>query len=112
MKAKAKLTMLRVAPRKSRLVADLIRGKDVSEAENILKFTNRRASKPILKLLQSAKANAVNNHDMFEDSLFVSEIKVDEGATIKRFLPRARGSADVMRKRTSHINIVLEERNG
>ena len=112
MQAKAKLTMLRVAPRKSRLVADLIRGKDVAEAESILTFTNRRASKPILKLLQSAKANAVNNHDMFEDSLFVSEIRVDEGATIKRFLPRARGSADVMRKRTSHINIVLEERNG
>ncbi len=112
MKAKAKLTMLRVAPRKSRLVADLIRGKSVSEAENILSFTNRRSSGPILKLLQSAKANAVNNHDMFEDSLFISEIRVDEGTTIKRFLPRARGSADVMRKRTSHINITLEERNG
>ncbi|HHO55579.1 MAG TPA: 50S ribosomal protein L22 [Trueperaceae bacterium] len=112
MKATAKLTMLRVAPRKARLVADLIRGKDVSEAESLLKFTNRRSSKPILKLLQSAKANAVNNHDMFEDSLYISEIRVDEGATIKRFLPRARGSADVMRKRTSHINIILEERNG
>lgn len=112
MQAKAKLTMLRVTARKTRLVANLIRGKDVSEAENILSFLNRRSSKPILKLLQSAKANAVNNHDMFEESLFISEIRVDEGTTIKRFLPRARGSADVMRKRTSHINIVLEERNG
>jgi len=112
MQAKAKLTMLRVAPRKTRLVADLIRGKDVAEAESILTYTNRRASKPILKLLRSAKANAVNNHDMFEDALYVSEIRVDEGATLKRFLPRARGSADVMRKRTSHINITLEERNG
>ncbi len=112
MKARAKLTMLRVAPRKSRLVADLIRGKKVSDAESILSFTNRRASKPILKLLQSAKANAINNHDMFEDNLVVSEILVDEGPVLKRFLPRARGRADLMRKRTSHINITLEERNG
>lgn len=112
MKARAKLTMLRVAPRKSRLVADLIRGKKVTDAESILNFTNRRASKPILKLLQSAKANAINNHDMFEDNLVVSEILVDEGPVLKRFLPRARGRADLMRKRTSHINITLEERNG
>lgn len=109
--AVAKLTMLRSTPQKTRLVADLIRGKDVSIAEDILRFTNRRAAQPMLKLLQSAKANAVNNHDMFEDSLFVKTIKVDEGPTLKRMLPRARGRADLMRKRTCHITITLEERD-
>ena len=112
MQAEARLTMLRMTPRKTRLVADLIRGKDVSEAETILRFTEKRAAQPILKLLQSAKANAVNNHDMFEDSLFVSRIMVGDGPTLKRSLQRARGRADLMRKRTSHITIVLEERNG
>ena len=112
MEANAKLTMLRSTPQKTRLVADLIRGKGVDEAESILEFTPRRAAKPILKLLRSAKANAVNNHDMFEDSLFVSKIMVDEGPTLKRYLPRARGRADLLRKRTSHISITLEERDG
>jgi len=112
MEATAKLTMLRVTPQKARLVADLVRGKDVTEAEAILQFTPKRSAKPMLKLLQSAKANAVNNHDMFEDSLFVSKIMIDEGPTMKRFLPRARGRADLLRKRTCHINITLEERRG
>lgn len=110
MEAKARLSTLRSTPQKTRLVADLIRGKEVAEAENILRFTPRRAAKPLLKLLQSAKANAVNNHDMFEDTLFVSKIMVDEGPVLKRFLPRARGRADLLRKRTSHITIVLEEK--
>ncbi len=108
--AVARLTMLRSTPQKTRLVADLIRGKGVTEAESILKFTNRRAAVPMLKLLQSAKANAVNNHDMFEDTLFVKTVKVDEGPTFKRMLPRARGRADLLRKRTCHITITLEER--
>ncbi len=110
MEAKARLNTLRSTPQKTRLVADLIRGKEVVEAENILRFTPRRAAKPILKLLQSAKANAVNNHDMFEDTLYVSKIMVDEGPVLKRFLPRARGRADLLRKRTSHVTIVLEEK--
>lgn len=112
MEAKASLKMLRSTPRKTRLVADLIRGKEVVEAENILRYTDKRAAKPILKLLQSAKANAVNNHDMFEDSLIVSKIMVDDGPTLKRILPRARGRADLLRKRTCHITITLEERRG
>ncbi len=110
MQARAKLTMLRSTAQKTRLVVDLVRGKDVEEAENILTFTNRRAAEPVLKLLRSAKANAVNNHDMFEDSLYVSQIFVNEGPTMKRFLPRARGRADLLRKRTCHVEIVLEER--
>lgn len=112
MEARAHLKMLRSTPRKTRLVADLIRGKEVLEAENILRYTDKRAAKPILKLLQSAKANAVNNHDMFEDSLIVSKIMVDDGPTLKRILPRARGRADLLRKRTCHITITLEERRG
>ena len=110
MQARAKLTMLRSTAQKTRLVVDLVRGKDVSEAENILAFTNRRAAEPVLKLLKSAKANAVNNHDMFEENLVVSQIFVNEGPTMKRFLPRARGRADLLRKRTCHVEIVLEER--
>lgn len=104
--------MLRSTPRKTRLVADLIRGMDVSRAEDVLKFTNKRAATPVLKLLLSAKANAVNNHDMFEDTLFVKTIVVNEGPTLKRMLPRARGRADTLRKRTCHITITLEERSG
>lgn len=110
--AKARLRMLRSTPRKTRLVADLIRGKDVGDAEAILRFTDRRAATPLLKLLKSAKANAVNNHDMFEDSLFVSQVQVGDGPTLKRYLPRARGRADLLRKRTCHITITLEERRG
>jgi large subunit ribosomal protein L22 len=112
MPAKASLSLLRVTPQKTRLVADLIRGADVDKAEDILRFTNRRAAKPILKLLQSAKANAVNNHDMFEDTLYVADIQVGDGPTLKRYLPRARGRADLLRKRTCNIKITLEERRG
>ncbi len=110
--AKASLRMLRVTPRKTRLVADLIRGKKVDEAEAILRFTDKRSAAPMLKLLKSARANAVNNHDMFDDSLFVKEVQVGDGPTLKRTMPRARGRADMMRKRTCHISIVLEERSG
>lgn len=111
MSATAKLTMIRSTPRKARLVADLIRGKNVVEAESILKYTPNRITGPMLKLLQSAKANAVNNHDMFEDTLYVSKIMVNEGQRLKRYLPRAKGRADELIKRTSHIEITLEERN-
>lgn len=112
MPASAKLSMFRSTPRKTRLVADLIRGKGISEAEAILKFTDRRMAKPLLKLLQSAKANAVNNHDMFEDTLFISKIMVNEGPRIKRYLPRAKGRADQLLKRTCHIELTLDEREG
>lgn len=112
MEARASLRMLRVTPQKTRLVADLIRGKNVDEAEDILRYTNKRSAQPMLKLLKSARANAVNNHDMFEDSLYVSKIVVDEGPTLKRWLPRARGRADRLLKRTCNITIELEERRG
>ncbi len=110
LQAQAKLRGLRITPQKTRLVAELIRGEDVETAEDILTFTPRRSAKPILQLLRSAKANAVNNYNMLEDSLFVAQILVNEGPTMKRYLPRARGRADLLRKRTCHVTIVLEER--
>src|SRR5690606_21002607 len=110
--AKASLRMLRVTPQKTRLVANLIRGKDVREAENILRYTDKRSAKPMLQLLQSAKATAANNHDMFEDALSVTATEVGGGPTRTRYLPRARGRADLLRKRTCNIAITLEERSG
>lgn len=110
MEVKAHLRYLRIAPRKVRLVADLIRGKSVEEAENILNFTTKRAALPLLKLLKSAIANAKNNFNLNEKNLFVSEILVNEGPRLKRIFPRARGRADIKQKKMSHITIVLEEK--
>jgi len=110
--AKAVAKYVRMSPRKVRLVADLIRGKSAEEADQILKFTNRRAAAPVRKVLKSAVANAVNNHDLLEDQLVVKAAYVDEGPTLKRILPRARGRADIIKKRTSHITIIVEEKNG
>lgn len=103
LKAKAQLNYLRISPRKVRLAADLIRGLSVIEAEQQLRFCAKRAAEPLLKLLRSAVANANNAPD-----LYVSEIKVNPGPTLKRWRPRARGMAAMIRKRTSHIIIILE----
>ncbi len=110
MEAKATLRYLRMAPRKVRLVADLVRGRRVEEAIQILRFTRRRASQPIRKLIESAVANAENNHGLDIDQLWIREIRVDEGPTLKRWRPRARGRACQILKRTSHVSVVLEER--
>lgn len=107
MEVKAKLRHLRMAPRKVRLVADLIRNKEVGEAQNILKFTVKRATSPLLKLLNSAVANAENNFKLDKSKLFISEIRVDEGPTLKRWKPRARGRVDPINKRTSHVTLIL-----
>jgi large subunit ribosomal protein L22 len=101
---------LRIAPRKMRLVVDAIRGKNIKEAEDLLRFIPRGAAVPIAKVLKSAKANATNNYDMLEDQLFVASAYVNEGPTLKRILPRARGRGDYMMKRTSHLTIILEEK--
>ena len=111
MVAKASLKGLRVAPRKVRLVADLLRGKQVEEALNILLFTEKRSAKPLEKLLRSAVANADQNGDVDVDSLYVGLIHVDSGPTLKRFRPRAMGRAAPILKRTSHVTIGLEQRN-
>lgn len=109
--ARAHARTQRIAPRKARLVIDLIRGEDIKRAQAILQFTPKAASPIILKALNSAIANAVNNHNLDEDNLYVKTCFVSEGLTMKRMLPRARGRADVIRKRTSHITIVVAERD-
>lgn len=101
---------IRMSPRKVKLVADLIRGKSVEEARAILIYTPKAATEPVLKLLNSAVANAENNLDLRADSLYVAEIAANQGPTLKRFMPRARGSASTILKRTSHISIVLDQK--
>ncbi len=108
--ARAVARYLRVSPFKARQVADLVRGKDVDEAVGILRYTNKKSAPLINKVLKSAIANAEHNNDMDSDELYVSEIYVDEGPTLKRMRPRAYGRADVRRHRTSHITVVLRER--
>ncbi|MFE8703834.1 50S ribosomal protein L22 [Cytobacillus sp. FJAT-54145] len=110
MQAKAVARTVRIAPRKARLVVDLIRGKQVGEAVAILKHTPRAASPIVEKLLNSAMANAEHNYEMDVNNLVVSQVFVDEGPTLKRFRPRAMGRASAINKRTSHITIVLTEK--
>jgi large subunit ribosomal protein L22 len=112
MLVEAKLKYTRTSPRKVRLVADLIRGRQVLEAEQILQFTVKSPVKPMLKLLKSAIANAEHNFNLKKENLYIAEIKVDGGPIIKRFRPRARGSASPIQKKTSHILIVLKEKGG
>jgi len=110
MEVRARLRFARLGPRKARLVADLIRGKRSEEALNILSFTKKAAAKIILKLLKSAVANATQKKNIDVDRLFIKKITVDQGPTMKRFQPRALGRATMIRKRMSHITIVLDER--
>lgn len=110
MEAKAVAKQVRIAPRKVRLVVDLIRGKAVGEAVSILKLTPKKASPVVEKLLNSAIANAEHNYEMEPDNLVVSQVYVDEGITLKRFRPRAMGRASRINKRTSHITVVLSEK--
>jgi large subunit ribosomal protein L22 len=109
MEVKAKLRFVRVGPRKAQRVADLIRGKGSEEALNILTFTKKAAAKIVFKLLKSAIANATQKKNIDVDRLYVKKITVDQGPTLKRFQPRALGRATTIRKRTSHITIVLDE---
>ncbi len=110
MESRAIARYLRVSPLKARQVADLVRGKDVKEALGILRYTNKKSSPLISKVVKSAIANAEHNYDMDSDELYISEIQINEGPTLKRMKPRAYGRADVRRHRTSHITVVLRER--
>ena len=110
MQAKAVARTVRIAPRKARLVVDLIRGKQVGEAVAILNYTPKAASPIIEKVLKSAMANAEHNYDMDVNTLVVSEAYANEGPTLKRFRPRAMGRASAINKRTSHITIVVSEK--
>lgn len=110
MEAKACVKHIRISPRKARQVMDLIRGKNVQEAFTILKFTPNKGGEVIEKVLKSAVANAEHNYEMDVNSLIVGKAYVDEGTTLKRFRPRAQGRADAIRKRTSHITVIVTEK--
>jgi len=110
MEAKAVARYVRVSPRKARLVVDLIRGKSVEDARAILKFSPRASAEIVEKVLNSAVANAERNLHVRADDLFVGKTFVDEGPTMKRIRPRAMGRAFRINKRTSHITVVVEQR--
>ena len=105
MKSTAKLRYLRMAPRKVRLVADLVRGKKVEEAQDMLRFVPKRAAEPILKVLHSAVASSESE----ESNLYIAKVTIDEGPKLKRYRARARGAAYSIQKKTSHVTIVLDE---
>ncbi|HHV72339.1 MAG TPA: 50S ribosomal protein L22 [Clostridia bacterium] len=112
MEAKAVARYIRISPRKARIVLDLIRGKDVREALAILKYTPKAAAPIIEKVVKSAIANAEHNYDLDGDNLYIAQAYANEGPTLKRFRPRAQGRAARINKRTSHITVVLKEKEG
>ncbi len=105
---KAKLGYLRISPRKVRLVTDLVKGMPAETAIKQLSFANKRSAPALIKLLKSAISNAKNNLHLDPQNLYVKEFRVDEAPTFKRFMPRARGSASTIRKRRSHVLLILE----
>jgi large subunit ribosomal protein L22 len=112
MEAKAQARYVRLAPRKVRAVVDLIRNKNLDEAISILRYTPRRAAEAVTKVVKSAAANAENNMEMNRGLLYIDQAYVDEGPTLKRVQPRARGRRFLILKRTSHITVVVKERKG
>ncbi len=110
MEARCEVRHIRISPTKVGVVADLVRGKPVREALAVLRFTPKRASTVVAKAIRSAMANAENNHEMDTDLLYVSEIYVGPGPTLKRYQPRQRGQAFPILKRTAHLTVVLKER--
>lgn len=110
MEVKAHARYIRMSPRKVRLIADLVRGKNVRQAETALRFIGRASSVPVLKLLRSAIANAKNNFKLSDENLYVKKITVDGGPVLKRWQPRAFGRAGMIRKRSSHITIILDQK--
>ena len=107
---KATVKYVRISARKVKIVLDLIKGKGIDEAYGIIRYTPKAASELLYKLMKSAEANAVNNNGLDRDSLYVADVYADQGPTLKRMMPRARGSANRILKRTSHITLVLKER--
>ena len=110
MEARAIAKYIRISPRKVQEVADLVRGKNVNEALAILEFTNKRGAGILKKVVSSAVANAENNDDMDRENLYIAEVFANRGPTLKRFQPRAQGRAFMIRKRTSHIGVVVKEK--
>jgi large subunit ribosomal protein L22 len=110
MEVKAKLPFARIGAQKARLVADLVRGRDVNQAVKILAFTKKKGAYLLKKLIESAVANAENRKVIDIDNLYIKTVMVDEGPAIKRFRPRAQGRAYQIKKKLSHINVILDER--
>lgn len=109
MEVKAKAKHIKTSPRKVRLVVDTVRKLTVGRSLDVLKFINKKAAKPVVKLLKSAMANAQHNFELDVDNLYIKTITVDEAQTLHRWLPRAHGRATPIRKKTCHINLVLDE---
>jgi large subunit ribosomal protein L22 len=107
---RAVLKYARISSRKVKIVLDLIKGKGIDEAYGIVKFTPKAASELLYKLLKSAEANATNNNGLNRDELYIAEANATQGPTLKRIMPRAQGRANRIRKRTSHITLVLKEK--
>lgn len=110
MEARALAKYIRISPRKIKPIADLVRGKNVDEAKAILKFTPRKGAKVLLKVLESAVANAENNHELNADALYVSEVFANQGPVMKRFKAGSMGRANPILHRTAHIGVVVKER--
>ena len=108
---KATANTVRITPRKARLVVDLIRGKNVNEATALLKLTNKGANEAVIKVLNSAVANAEHNNGLNKENLYVKAAYVNDGLRMKRMLPRAKGRGDVIIKRTCNITVIVAERN-
>ncbi len=110
MEVKASVRNIRISPTKVRIVVNLLRGKGVAEALTLLKFIPKRASEPIAKVIASAAANAEHNFNLNKESLVISQVFVDQGPTMKRFHPRQRGQAFPILKRSSHITVLVKEK--
>ena len=110
MEAKAHARYIRISPRKVEVVLDQVRGKSVDEALAILRYMPQKGARITEKLIQSAAANAENNHDMVRDNLYVAQIYANQGPTMKRYKARAQGRANLIRKRSTHISVVLREK--
>lgn len=110
MESRAVAKYVRISPQKTRLVVNLVRGKKTEEAERILDYTRKKAARAITKVLKSAASNAAQNPNIDENILYVKEIYVDQGPSLKRWRARAQGRAAPIKKRTSHITVILDER--
>ena len=109
MEARAIAKFIRVSPRKARMVVDLVRGKKLEEALAILRYTPNKAADVVTKVVKSAAANAEHNYEMDKDDLVISQIFVDQGPSLKRVMPRAMGRADIIKRKTSHITVVVSD---
>ena len=110
MEARAIAKFIRVSPRKARMVVDLVRGKKLVEALAILRYTPNKATAAVTKVVKSAAANAEHNYEMDRDEIFISAIYVDQGPSLKRVMPRAMGRADIIKRKTSHITVVVSDK--